>query len=259
VSSAGTVPLAADKMQSKDKKRHSFDRETYIKEYAHLVKVIAYRLAVRLPPHIDINDLINVGIIGLIDALDGFDPDKGVKVETYISFRIKGAMLDELRRMDWLPRSIREKSKQLEREYAVMEAKLGRPPTDEEMADVFDMDDEEFQKLLHKVSAAGVISIEDLGINEDGDERNILECLADPDSVDPVARMHLQETNSRLAAAIDELPEKERLVLSLYYYDELNLKEIGRVINLTESRVCQLHSQAIHRLKGKLKRLVNEV
>lgn len=246
-------------MQSKNKKINGFDKEACIKEYAHIVKIIAYRLAVRLPPHIDVNDLISVGIIGLIDALDAFDPDRGVKIETYLSIRIKGAMLDELRRMDWLPRSIREKSKQLEREYVVMEAKLGRHPTDEEMAESFDMDEEEFQKLLHKVSAAGVISIEDLGINEDGDKMDMLECLADPAGEDPVARLQLQETNSRLAMAIDELPEKERLVLALYYYDELNLKEIGMAINLTESRVCQLHSQAVHRLKGKLKRLVNEV
>lgn len=241
-------------MQAMDFKKYNMDRDAVIMEYAHLVKIIAYRMAVRLPSHIDINDLINVGIIGLIDAIDAFDPLRGVKIETYLSFRVKGAMLDELRRMDYLPRSIREKSKQLERGYAELEAKLGRTPTDEEMAESFDMDEEGFQEFLKKVSCAGVINLEDMGLNGDGDNVDIMECLADSNCEDPVQHLHLKEVQVMLARAVDELPEKERLALSLYYYEELNLKEIGHVMHLTESRVCQLHTQAIHRLKGKLKR-----
>lgn len=244
-------------MQAVDFKKLGVDRDALIKEYAHLVKIIAYRLAIRLPSHIDINDLINVGIIGLIDSIDAFEPARGVKMETYLSFRIKGAMLDELRSMDWLPRSIREKSKQLERGYAELESKLGRMPTDEEMAELFDMNEEDFQVLLRKVSCAGVISLEDMGLNKNGDDVNIMECLADPNCEDPVRFLHLQDVRSKIAKAVDELPEKEKVVLSLYYYEELNLKEIGKAMNLTESRVCQLHAQAIHRLKGKLKRMGN--
>ncbi|MBI5682717.1 MAG: FliA/WhiG family RNA polymerase sigma factor [Deltaproteobacteria bacterium] len=244
-------------MQAIDFKKLNMDRDAVIREYAHLVKIIAYRLAVRLPSHIDINDLINAGIIGLIDSIDAFDPARGVKMETYLSFRIKGSMLDELRSMDWLPRSVREKSKQLERGYAELESKLGRTPTDEEMAESFGMDEDNFQELLRKVSCAGVINLEDMGLNKNGDDVNIMECLADPRCEDPVKSLHMEDVRSRLAKAVDELPEKERLAVSLYYYEELNLKEIGHVMSLTESRVCQLHTQAIHRLKGKLKKLVN--
>lgn len=230
------------------------DRDALIREYAPLVKIIASRLAIRLPSHIDVNDLINAGIIGVIEALDRFDPSRGVKVETYLSFRIKGAMLDELRRMDWLPRSTREKAKQLEEVHSRVEARLGRTPTEEEIAASFGMDIEEYRKFLKEAAGVAVLSLDDMGLGQDGDTRSILECIADPLSEDPVARLNLEETKNRLAMAIGELQEKERLVLSLYYYEDLNLKEIGRVLEVTESRVCQLHSQAIFKLKTKLKK-----
>ncbi len=229
------------------------DRETVIKEYAQLVKIIATRMAIRLPSHIDINDLISVGVTGLIEAFDRYDPTRGVKMETYLSFRIKGAMLDELRRVDWVPRSVRQKVRLYEEEYLKVEAKLGRVPTEDEMAEVLDMNMEEFQKFLKEINGVAVLSLEDMGINDDGDERNIMECIADPKSKDPFANVHLKEVKKLIGKAIDELPKKERLVLSLYYYEDMNLKEIGRILNVTESRVCQLHSQAILKLKAKIK------
>lgn len=229
-------------------------KDALIREHAPLVKIIASRLAVRLPNHIDINDLISVGIEGLIKALDRFDPSKGVKMETYLSFRIRGAMLDELRNMDWVPRSVRQKVKQLEAEYLRIEAKLGRPPMDEEIAACFGMDEKEYQKFLKDAGGAAVLSLEDMGIGEDGEQKNILECIADSNSKDPIVNLNIEEIKRHLTMAVNELPEKERFVLSLYYYDELNLKEIGKVLGITESRVCQIHSQAILRLKAKLGR-----
>ncbi len=235
----------------------TMDRDAVIKQYAPLVKIIANKLAVRLPSSVDINDLISVGIAGLIEAVDRFDPERGVKIETYLSFRIRGAMLDELRRMDWVPRSIRQKTKQLEEEYVRCERKLGRTPTEEEMAEHFGMNGEELRKFMLKANGFAVLSLEDIGFRGNGEARNVLECIADPNGNDPFQSVNFKEVGRLLGKVIDELPEKERLVLSLYYYEDLNLKEIGEVIGVTESRICQLHSQAILRLKGKLKRFEN--
>ena len=234
-------------------KRKSEERDAFVMEYAPLVKVIALRLAMRLPPHIEVDDLINVGIAGLIEAIDRFDPDKGVKIETFLSFRIKGAMLDELRKLDWLPRSVRQKARKLEKEFVACEAKLGRMPTDEELAEHIGMELDEYHKFIHEASGIAVLNFEDMGFGREGDERNILDIIADPRSKDPMVQLHLTECKNELATAIDALPEKERLVLALYYYEDLNLKEIGFVLGVSESRVCQLHTQSIVKLKGKLK------
>ncbi|MFQ5329788.1 MAG: FliA/WhiG family RNA polymerase sigma factor [Thermodesulfobacteriota bacterium] len=229
-------------------------RDDVINEYAGMVKIIASRLAIRLPSHIDIHDLINVGMTGLIESLDRFDPERGVKMQTYLSFRIKGAMLDELRRMDWLPRTIRQKAKKFDDGYAKAEAKLGRAPTEEEMADSFGMGEAEFQKFVLDAKGVAVLSLEDMGVSSDGDKRNILDCIADTTAEDPSQQLNMKEVKRLLGDAIDNLPERERLVLSLYYYEELNLKEIGQVLGVTESRVCQLHTQALARLRNKLKK-----
>jgi RNA polymerase sigma factor for flagellar operon FliA len=231
------------------------NRDAFVMEYAPLAKVIALRLAMRLPPHIEVDDLINVGIAGLLEAIDRFDESKGVKIETFLSFRIKGAMLDELRRLDWLPRSVRQKAKKLERDFAECEAQLGRAPNDEDLADHLGMGIEEYHKYIHEASGLAVLNLEDMGFGRDDDERNILDIIADPRSKDPMVQLQLSECKKELAKAIDSLPEKEKLVLALYYYEDLNLKEIGFVIGVSESRVCQLHTQAIIKLKGKLKNL----
>jgi len=247
--------MATDKTKSISKR----DREEIINQYAPLVKIIASQLAIKLPPHIDVNDLISVGITGLLEAIERIDPSRGVRLESYLSLRIRGAMLDELRRRDWVPRSIRQKVKQLEEEYSKVEARLGRAPTEEEMAESFGMELDAYQRFLQEASGATILSFEDLGFSKNGEERDILECIADPNAYNPFNQVNFLEVRDILAQAIDELPEKERLVLSLYYYEELNLKEIGKILGVTESRVCQLHSQALLRLKGKLrKRLKGE-
>ncbi|MEE8574991.1 MAG: FliA/WhiG family RNA polymerase sigma factor [Thermodesulfobacteriota bacterium] len=228
------------------------EKDELIMKYAPLVKIIALRLAMRLPSHIELDDLINVGIAGLLESIGRFDSKKGVKIETFLSFRIKGAMLDELRRMDWMPRSLRQKAKTLEWKLSECESKLGRRPTDVDMSEFLGIEIEEYHKLLNDANSVAVFSLEDMGFSESGSERNILECIADPQGVDPVETLNLKQRKAALGSAIDKLAEKERTVLTLYYYEDMNLKEIGAVIGVTESRVCQLHSQAIHKLKGKV-------
>lgn len=231
------------------------ERETVILRYAPLVKMIALRLAMRLPPHIDMEDLINVGIAGLLEAIDRYDPSRGVKIETYLSIRIRGAMLDELRRMDWVPRSVRQKRKEAEEAYIKLESTLNREPTEEELAEYLGMENEEYQRFLQESSYLAFISLEDLGLKDGEEGRSILECIGDPKGVDPFFHLNFKEVKELLGKAIEELPERERLVLCLYYYEDLNLKEIGRILEVSESRVSQIHSQAILRLKAKLKRI----
>jgi RNA polymerase sigma factor for flagellar operon FliA len=231
-------------------------REETTLKYAPLVKIIAHRLAMRLPSHIEVEELINVGIAGLLEAIDRFDPSKGVKMETFLTFRVRGAMLDELRKMDWIPRSVRQKARQLEEEIAECEAKLGRKPDDEDMAEFLGVEIEEYHRMLTEARGAAVFSLEDLGFaRHNDDERDIMECIADPNGEDPLQSLNVKQFQKMLASAIDTLKDKERMVLTLYYYEDLNLKEIGRVIGVSESRVCQLHTQAILKLKGRLKSL----
>ena len=231
------------------------EREEVIRKYATLVKIIASRLAMRLPAHVDMDDLINVGIAGLLEAIDRYDPSRGVKIETYLSIRIRGAMLDELRRMDWVPRSVRQKRREVEEAYIKLESTLNREPTEEELAEYLGMDSEEYQRFLQESSCLAFISLEDLGLQDGDEERSILECIGDPKAVDPFSQLNFKEVKELLARAIEELPEKERLVLSLYYYEDLNLKEIGKILEVSESRVSQIHSQAILRLKAKLRKV----
>ncbi len=249
------VAVESDK---KTPQSYSSERERLVDEYAHLVKYIAYRLAVRLPSHVNVNDLIGAGMVGLLEAIDRFDPQRGVKLETFAYIRVKGAMLDELRAMDWVAPSIRQKSRQLQDTYATLEARLGRPPSEDETAHALGISMEEYQTLLYKVQGLAVISLEDLGISKGEKEEDYLDCLQDKAEAGPEVNTGFEEIKKILAQSIDILPEKEKIVLSLYYYDELTLKEIGDVIGLTESRICQLHSQAILRLKGKLRTVVKK-
>ena len=233
------------------------DRDKLIEENAYLVKVIAYQVAVHLPPSIDINDLISAGTIGLLEAIDRFDASKGVQFKTYASIRIRGAIMDELRNMDWMTRSMREKSNQLEKAYAEIEKRKGRPAEEEEVAEFLNITVEELHNLLGQVSSLSVFNLEDMGMDGD-DGMDILECIEDPQGKDPMAFAKLQELKKRIASAVETLPEKEKLIISLYYYDELTLKEIGKVLDITESRVCQLHSQTMHRLKARLRKYVED-
>lgn len=235
------------------------EADNLIMEYSPLVKYIAHRVAVRLPPHIELDDLISAGVIGLIDAIEKYNPGKETQFKTYAEIRIRGAMLDELRSQDWVPRSVRQKATALSTAYAKMEQQLGRPAEDGEVAGAMGISIEEFHELLQQAAGQTILSVEDLGgVDKDGEKRDIMEVLAGTKETDPETLARLQEIREIIAKAIDMLPEKERLLVSLYYYEELTMKEIGEVLGITESRVSQLHTKAVFRLRAKLRKFTHD-
>ena len=225
-------------------------RDEMIMKYAPLVKNIVGRLAARLPIDVaDKEDLVNVGIMGLMTALDNFDNTRNVQFETYASFRIRGAVLDELRTKDWVPRATRSKDNKLESAIFALRKRLGRAPREEEIARHLSISLKDYYKLLDEARCVSLISTENLP--PDYLERYSREDIMDEVSKgNPLNSLVTMEVKDKLKKAIDQLPEKERLVLSLYYYEEMTMKEAGRVMDLTESRVCQLHAQAVLRLKS---------
>ena len=229
-------------------------RSDLILNYTPLIKYIAARLATRLPSHVALDDLISCGTIGLIDAIEKFNPGKKVQFKTYAEFRIKGAMLDELRSLDWVPRSVRRKVTDLERTYSELEKKLGRPATDEETAAALKLDLDGFYKLLDETKTVSFMDIDMLRHKNPipEDRGSIAETFA-ADGTDPFAALNIAEVREVIADAITALPEKEKLTVSLYYFDELTMKEIGEVLGYTESRISQMHSKAMLRLRSKLK------
>jgi RNA polymerase sigma factor for flagellar operon FliA len=229
-------------------------KEDLILRFAPLIKLIVNRIALRLPPHVDTEDLVNSGVIGLMDAIEKYDPTRGTSFKTYAEFRVRGAILDELRTLDWFPRSIRQKVNRLESAYAELERQLGRAATDEEVAEALHVDLEEFHEILAQASAVSLVSLYDMGREDGGEERSLLECIGNGEE-DPAVALESQEVYETVGKAIEKLPEKERMVISLYYYDELTMKEIGKVLNLTESRVSQIHTKAVLRLRAKLRSL----
>jgi RNA polymerase sigma factor for flagellar operon FliA len=228
-------------------------REEIITEYAPLIKYIAQKIAARLPANIELDDLISSGVIGLMDAIEKYDPSRDNKFKTYAEFRIRGAILDELRAQDWVPRSVREKAKMLERTYSKIEHEKGRPATDEEVCAELRITQNEYHELLNQVRSVSLLSYDDLNNLSKGDRRSMLGLSESGKSPTPFSEVNVAHLKKVIADAIGDLPEKQRLVLSLYYYEDLNLKEIGKVLDVTESRVSQLHTQAILRLRGKLK------
>lgn len=235
------------------KKNRAEERKRLIEENAPMVRYVAGRIAIRVPKHVDVFDLESAGLIGLIDAIDKFDPSRGIKLQTYAEFRVRGAILDELRARDWLPRSVRGKYSNLKAAYVDLERKLGRSATDEEVAEYMRIDLEEFHSIVNDVNSGAVINLGDIGFDDRKGEmaHNLLLDSETPDASRVVAE---KEGRERLAMAIDSLPEKERLVIALYYYEELTLKEAGEVLGVSESRVCQIHTKAICRLKGRMER-----
>jgi RNA polymerase sigma factor FliA len=230
-------------------------RGKIINEFAPLIKYIASRIAVRLPPHIDLNDLINAGVIGLIDAIEKFDAGKQVKLKTYAEFRIKGAILDDLRSMDCVPRSIRQKARILEKAYADLEDVFGRPATDNEVARELNLNKKAFRRLLSETAPIFLLSLDDLGEDEkDPSRRNFLEWIARDDKCLPSSKLRYKQVSKLLVKLIRNLPKNESLVLSLYYYDEMTMKEISYVMKNAESRVSQIHTKATLRLRGRLAR-----
>jgi len=235
-------------------------RAQVINEFSPLIKYIASRIAMRLPPHIDIHDLINAGVIGLIDAIEKFDASKQIKFKTYAEFRIRGAILDELRAMDWVPRSVRQKARKVEDAYSRLECALGRPASDEEVARELDVDLDSFYKLLSDTASVSLLSLDDLGEDDtDPSRKNLLEYIMQDEKDWPSHKINLSEVRDMVARAIGSLPEKERMVISLYYYDELTMKEIGHVLKFTESRVSQIHTKAILRLRSKMQKILKEI
>ncbi len=231
------------------------DKEDLIKSYLPLVKKVVHRLSGRLPRDIDLREMLNSGIIGLVDALEKYDPSHETNFSTYAQFRIRGAILDSFRSQDWLPRSLRFKSHKIEQAYHSIEQKLGRPATDEEVAGEVGLNVDDLQKLLGEVGSIVMLSFEELGFGH-GEERFQADEWLASKGQDPLAKLLSGEKVGLIARALDRLPEKERLVISLYFYEELNLKEIGEILGVTESRASQIRSRALIRLKNYLKKAV---
>ena len=235
-------------------KLRAAERNQLIVRYAPWVKFVALRMIARLPAHVQAEDLISAGIVGLIDALDKFDPAREVQFKTYALIRIQGAMKDELRSMDWASRSVRQKARRLEQAYTTLEQTLGRPPSSEEVASSLGLATSTLEEMLDDVKAISLISLEEMGKGVASEEHaTLLDTLMTHEEQDPLELLNLADLKKALVQAIEQLPEKERLVISLYYFDELTMKEVGKVLNLTESRVSQLHTQTVLRLRGKLK------
>lgn len=231
------------------------EREYYVTEYAPLIKTVAGRLAMRLPSHVDQNDLLSAGIMGLLDAIEKFDPEKGVAFKSYAEFRIRGAMLDELRTMDWVPRSVRKNAKILEKAYGIVERRTMKPASDDEVAKELGVDMESFFRLLEETKGISVFNEEDLGeLMAHKKINNLWHAHQGSMMTDPAVSLDLTEVKEVLAKAIDALPKNERIVVTLYYYEELTMKEIGEVIGYTESRISQLHTKAVIRLRHKVRR-----
>lgn len=227
-------------------------RDKLIMEYAPLIKFIAQKIAIRLPSNIELDDLISSGVIGLMDAIEKYDPTRDNTFKTYAEFRIRGSILDELRAQDWVPRSVRDKAKLIDRTMVAMEVELGRIPSEEEVAERLGISIEEYFELVNQVRPVSLLSIDDLATFSNGDKKSIMGLLESSKLSNPFNSLNLKTVKDIITRAIQELPEKQRLVLSLYYYEDLNLKEIGKVLRVTESRVSQLHAQAVSRLRGKL-------
>lgn len=231
------------------------NRDDLVMSHLPLVKFLVGRVSAKLPPHLDQQDLMSVAVIGLITAAERFDPGRGIQFKTFAEKRIMGSIMDELRAQDWLPRTLREKYKRLEHEFSVLEQKLGRNPTSEEVAAAMGMDLEKYFQLMEEVHSLSFMSLEDFQEDDEGSPFGFLNFLSDNGKENPQNQMMAKQLIQVLGQAIETLPEKERLVITLYYYEELNLKEIGEIMSLTESRISQLHSQAVIRLKVKMKHM----
>jgi len=228
-------------------------RDMFVKQYAPLVKYVAGKVAIGMPHNVEFDDLVGFGVFGLFDAIEKFDPEKHVKFKTYAVTRIRGAIFDELRSIDWVPRSVRQKSREIEESVHRLEASLGRSASDEEIAKEMNMNLDEFQKTMMKISGTSILSLNDVWYNDDeNDKVTIVDSIESPNSMNPDTIVEKEEIKWVIVEAINELPEKEKKVLVLYYYEDLTLKEIGKVLDVTESRISQLHTKAIMRLRSKL-------
>lgn len=236
-------------------------RDVLIVHYSPLVKFVAGRVAVGLPQNVEQSDLVSYGMFGLIDAIDKFEPERGFKFETYAISRIKGAILDELRSIDWVPRSVRAKVRQIEKAYAKLEARHHRPPSDEELSSELRWSDEQLQQALMQISTVVVSALDEIlsvGGGDRGEAITLGDTIADNSTQGPMGAFEVTETRQLLAQAINGLPEREKIVLTLYYYESLTLQEIGRVLGVTESRICQIHTKAVLHLRSRFASMERE-
>lgn len=226
-----------------------------LEDYLPLVKFIAGRLAIGLPRSVEMDDLINAGVVGLIEAYRNFDTGKGVKFETYASLRVRGSILDELRGMDWVPRSTRARSREIERTMSILENKLGRSPTETELAEALGVELAEYYTMIDDVSSTSLLSLDEVTYGDDDDKPvPLVDTLGAPDRSSGLVQLERDELRDLLADSLGELTEQERLVVALYYYEDLTLKEIGQVLELSESRVSQLHTKSVLSLRVKLRK-----
>ncbi|MCX7772802.1 MAG: FliA/WhiG family RNA polymerase sigma factor [Clostridia bacterium] len=255
--SASALQRQQDLWKKYSETRDPAIKEQLIVEYADLVKYVAGRLSIYFGSNVEYDDLVGYGVFGLIDAIDKFDLSKKVKFETYASLRIRGAVIDSIREQDWAPRSLRKKGKELEKAYFELENQLGHSATDQEVADRLGISSDDLNKLLQEVNMSQMISLEDY--LEQNHEAGLDPLSLDRDTSQPEQRMEVVELKETLADAIDKLPEKERTVVTLYYYEELTLKEISMIMKVSESRISQLHTKAIMRMRGRLERLKSAI
>jgi RNA polymerase sigma factor for flagellar operon FliA len=249
VAGEDTKALWQEFRRSKDKGL----RDRLILTYAPLVKYVAGRLGSGLPAHVDEGDLVSYGLLGLIGAIERYDPDRDIKFETYAISRIKGAIIDELRALDWVPRSVRSRAREIERAIGELEARLGTAPTDEQIAAKIGISVDELEESLTDISRSSIAALDELwSTSGEGDQVSLLDTIEDTTGPRPADVLDASEMREALADAIARLPEREKLVVTLYYYEELTLREIGEVLGVTESRVSQLHTKAILRLKARL-------
>ena len=233
------------------KKINNEMRKQLIIDYSPLIRFIAQRIVVKLPSNIDIDDLVSSGIIGLMDAINKYDPTRDNKFRTYAEFRIRGAILDELRSQDWVPRSVRDKAKKVEKSYLKLEQNRGRAVTEREVSKDMGMTLEQYHRMISKVRTVMLVSIDEVSTSGNLG-RNALDYNGEYGSASPFAHLKIKHLKQTLVDNIEALPERQKLVLSLYYYEQLNLKEIGKILNVTESRVSQIHTQAVSKLRSRL-------
>ena len=229
-------------------------REQLILHYSPLVKYVAGRVAVGLPANVEQADLVSYGIFGLIDAIHKYEPERGIKFETYAISRIRGAIIDELRAIDWVPRSVRSKARELEKTYAALENNLKRPPSDAEMAEEMGISVAELNGIYGKLSTVSMVALDELMASDAdrGSAVRLVDTIEDTTTVGPTEAFESEEMKTILAGAIDRLPEREKIVITLYYYEGLTLAQIGQVLGVTESRVCQMHTKAVLALRGRI-------
>ncbi|MCB1146503.1 MAG: RNA polymerase sigma factor WhiG [Leptospiraceae bacterium] len=233
-------------------------RDYFVVKYAPLVKYVAGKLAVGMPHNVEFDDLVSYGTFGLLDAIEKYDASKEVRFKTYAMTRVRGAVYDELRSVDWIPRSIRQKAKEVERIIIELENKMGRTVEDEEIAAELDMSIDDFHQLISKIAGTSLVSLNDVWhSSDDSDDLSFMETIEAPNATNPDVIVEREETKGVIIEAIKKLPDREKKVVVLYYYEDLTLKEIGEVLEVTESRVSQLHTKAIMRLRGKLAQMKN--